>query len=573
MAVQNAEIARILNQLADLLEIEGGNQFRVRSYREAASALENLSRSVGDMVEQGQDLSRLPGVGESIAAKIEEIVRTGKLAQLEELQKRFPPQLSGLMNVPGLGPKRVQTLHAQLGIESLEDLEKAARSGAVSELPGFGKKIQTEILQHLEQGQGAPLRMPLAEAEQLVAALEAHMKNAPGIQKFTVAGSFRRRKETIGDLDLVATSQDGKRVIEYFVKFEGVQEVLSKGGTRSSVKVRGGLQVDLRVVAPDQYGAALFYFTGSRAHNLSLRNEAIEKGLKINEYGVFRGDDQVAGETEAGLYRVFDLPYIEPELREERGEFQAARQGKLPRLIEGSDIRGDLQSHTTASDGRASLKEMAQAARELGYEYLGITDHSEYPGVVRGLDVERLRRQIDEIDRLNEELKEFVLLKGCEVDIHEDGGLALPDDILKNLDFSYAAVHSHLNLSRQRQTRRILRALENPYIHILAHPTGRRIGEREPYDIDMERIMKTLLENDCYIELNANPVRLDINDIYCKMAREMGLKVVIATDAHHPQDLGNMRFGIGQARRGWLEAGDVLNTRRLNDLMKLLKRK
>ena len=572
MPVHNAEVAEIFNQVADLLEIEGANPFRVRAYRNAARTIGGLPRSVADMVEEGQDLTELPGIGEDLAGKIEGIVETGSLAQLKEIKRRTPPELADLLKIYGLGPKRVQALREELGIVSREDLEQAARQGKVQQLDGFGEKIEQGILKDIERAKGEEERTLLMVAEQIVEPLADYLREGGRIENVIVAGSYRRRKETVGDLDILAASEKGAKAIERFVEYEDVEEVISEGETRSTVVLRSGMQVDLRVVPRDSYGAALLYFTGSKSHNIALRNMALEQDLKINEYGVFKGEDQIAGETEEEIYGIFDLPYIPPELRENRGELEAALEGQLPRMITLEDLRGDLQSHTKASDGKASLKEMAQAAQDRGYEYFAITDHSKYVAVTQGLDAEGLAQQVEEIDRLNGQLDGIVLLKGVEVDILDDGSLDLPDDILKELDLTICSIHSKFDLSREKQTERIIRAMDNPYFNILAHPTGRLIGERAPYDVDMERVMEAAQERGCFLEVNAQPDRLDIHDVYCKMAKEMGLKIAISTDAHSVNELDYLRFGIGQARRGWLEAEDVLNTRSWKELKKLLKR-
>jgi len=572
LPVHNAEIAGIFNQIADLLEIEGANQFRVRAYRNAARTIGGLPRSVADLIEEGQDLTELPGIGEDLAGKIEEIVETGSLVQLEEIKRRTPPELADLLKISGLGPKRVQALREELGIVSREDLEQAARQGKVQQLDGFGEKIEQGILQDIERAKGEEERTLLMVAEQIVEPLVDYLREGGRVENVIVAGSYRRRKETVGDLDILATSEESAKAIERFVEYEDVEEVDSKGETRSTVVLRSGMQVDLRVVPQGSYGAALLYFTGSKSHNIALRNMALEQDLKINEYGVFKGEDQIAGQTEEEIYDICDLPYIPPELRENRGELEAASKGQLPQMIALEDLRGDLQSHTKASDGNASLKEIAQAAQDRGYEYFAITDHSKYVAVTQGLDAEGLARQIEEIDRLNGQLEGIVLLKGVEVDILEDGSLDLPDDILKELDLTICSIHSKFDLSREEQTERIIRAMDNPYFNILAHPTGRLIGERAPYDVDMERVMEAAQERGCFLEVNAQPDRLDINDVYCKMAKEMGLKIAISTDAHSVNELDYLRFGVGQARRGWLEAEDVLNTRSWKELRKLLKR-
>ncbi|QYJ16713.1 DNA polymerase/3'-5' exonuclease PolX [Rubrobacter xylanophilus DSM 9941] len=571
MPIHNAEIAAILHEVADLLEIEGENPFRVRAYREAARTVENHPRSLAEMAGEGEDLTRLPGIGEDLAGKIREIVRTGTLRQTEELRERVPPGLRSLLGVPGLGPRRVRELHRRLGITSAAELERAAREGKVRRLPGFGEKTERNILEALSRGE-APRRLRLASAEPAARALEKHLRGCTAVREVVVAGSFRRRKETVGDLDVVACSQDGRRVVEHFVAFGGVERVVSRGGTRSSVVLKDGLEVDLRVVPEESFGAALLYFTGAQPHHVALRDMALQKKLKLNEYGLFRGEERVAGRTEAEVYGALGLRYIEPELREHRGEIEAASEDALPELLTREDIRGDLHSHTTATDGRNSLEEMARAAEERGYEYLAITDHSRRLRVARGLDERRLREQMEQIDRLNEELEGITLLKGAEVDILEDGSLDLPDGVLRELDVVICSVHHKLRLPEREQTRRVLRALDNPHVNILAHPTGRLIGRREPCELDVERVMEVARERGCILELNANPERLDLNDAHCRLAKEMGVRIAVSTDAHGTNDLANIRFGVGQARRGWLEREDVVNTRPLGELRTLLRR-
>jgi len=572
LPVHNADVEDIFNQVADLLEIEGANQFRVRAYRNAARTVGGLSRNAADMVEEGEDLTELSGIGEDLASKIEEIVKTGGLEQLEKIKARTPPGLAELLKVSGLGPKRMQTLREELGITSLDELEHAAKEGHIRHIHGFGEKIEAGILEDLERVREDEGRTLLMVAEQVAEPLVDYLREAEGTSQVVVAGSYRRRKETVGDLDVLVTGDDGTRAIEHFAQYEDVAEVVSKGETRSTVTLRSGLQVDVRAVAPESYGAAVLYFTGSKSHNIHLRRMAMDQGLKINEYGIFEGQDRIAGEREEEIYALFDLPLIPPELREDRGEIEAAQNDALPDLITLDDIRGDLQMHTQSSDGHATLEEMARTAQGLDYEYIAITDHSAYVAVTQGLDAEALAQQADEIDRLNEKLEGIVLLKSIEVDILEDGSLDLPNDSLKRLDLTICSVHSKFDLSRQEQTERIIRAMDNPYFTILAHPTGRRIGERAPYDVDMERVMEAALERGCFLEINAHPDRLDLNDVHAKMAKDMGLKLAISADAHRLDELNYMRYGVGQARRGWLEAQDVLNARPLSDLRPLLKR-
>jgi DNA polymerase (family 10) len=575
MPVHNTDVAAIFEKLANLLDIEGANQFRVRSYRNAARIVETLPQSVSDMLDQGEDLSELPGIGDDLAGKIREIVETGKLSQLQEVEERVPAELNEVLEVAGLGPKRVKKLYEELGIRNTEDLRKAAEAGKVQSLDGFGKKTEQKILDELEQPAAAAGRTKLAHVEAMAEALVGHLKEAEGLKRIMIAGSYRRRKETVGDLDILITCRKDSRegIMDHYTSYEDVAQVVSKGTTRSTIVLKTGLQVDLRVVGEVNYGAALHYFTGSKAHNIAIRKLGVERDLKINEYGVFKGKERIAGRTEEEVFEQVGLPFIEPELREDGGEVEAARSGKLPELVTLDELKGDLHAHTKATDGRHSLEEMAEAAKEMGYEYLAITNHSKHVSVTQGFDEKRMRQQIEEIDELNEKLGGFRILKSIEADILEDGRLDLNDSVLKELDMVVCAVHAKFDLSRDKQTRRILKAMDDPYFHILAHPTGRKINEREPYDVDLEKLMKAALERGCHMELNAHPDRLDLNDHHCKMAHEMGVKIAISTDAHSTQDLQLIRYGVYQARRGWLEAHDVLNTRSWKDLKKLLERK
>lgn len=572
MPASNADIARLFNRLADLLEIDDANPFRVRAYRNAARTIRAQTRGMADMVARDEDLSRLPDIGDDIAAKIETIVESGRLPDLEEIETRVPGELSDMMHIEGLGPKRVKTLYEELQISGLDDLEQAARAGRIRALSGFGRKTEETILRRVEAWSGREQRTLLAEAEGVAEPLLAYLEESKGVKRLTIAGSYRRRKETVGDLDILATAKKGSDIVDRFIAYEDVAEVVSHGTTRSTVHLKSGMQVDLRVVPGVSYGAALHYFTGSKSHNIALRTIAQKHELKINEYGVYKGDDRVAGKTEEEVYKHFGLAWIPPELRENHGEIEAARDEKLPDLVTIKDIRGDLQMHTTESDGHTSLEEMARAAADIGYDYIAITDHSRHVTVANGLDEKRLRAQIETIDRLNEKLEDIVVLKSIEVDILEDGALDLPDSVLKELDLTVCSIHSGFKLPRKKQTERVLRAMDNRYFNIFAHPTGRLINERDPYDIDLEPIMQAAKKCGCFLEVNAQPVRLDLNDDACRMARDMGLKLAISTDAHSAEGLVNMRFGVDQARRGWLEPDDVINTRSLTALRKLLKR-
>lgn len=574
MPIHNSDVTLTLNTLADLLEIRGANAFRVRAYRDAARAIEGLPRSIADMVSEQEDVSKLPGIGSSMAEKIHEIVETGSLGQLEELKREVPPGLSTLMAVSGLGPRRVKELHDQLGITDAGGLAKAAEQGKIRALEGFGEKTEEKILQELRQRGGEEPRPRRTEVEEVAEDLVDYLRSVSGVKRAVIAGSYRRRKETVGDLDILVSCKRGSPVMERFVAYEDVEEVISHGSTRSTVRMRSQLQVDLRVVADVSYGAALHYFTGSKPHNIAVRRIGVGKHLKINEYGIFRGDDRIAGRKEEDVYEAVGLPYIEPELREDRGEIDAAKRGPehLPRLITRKDLRGDLHCHTKASDGKYTLRQMAEAARDRGYDYLAITEHSKRLTVARGLDEKRLRRQMTEIDKLNESLHKFRLLKGIEVDILEDGSLDLDDAVLAELDLVVCSIHSKFDLPAEKQTERVIRAMDNPYFNILAHPSGRMIGQRGPHGLNIERAMEAALERGCFLELNSQPDRLDLNDTHCKLAKDMGLKLAMSTDSHTTASLDFIRYGIDQGRRGWLEPDDVINTRGWKDLKKLLTR-
>ncbi len=572
MPVHNADIAARFEEIADCLEIQGANPFRIRAYRNAARTLGELPREARDLLERGEDLTRLPGIGDDLAAKVREIVETGRCSLLERLRKELPPAVTELLQIPGLGPKRVKALYHDLEVQTAEQLYRAARDSRIRALPGFGEKTELNILQAVEAHVSQARRFKLAVAAQYAGTLTAYLQAVPGVDRVIVAGSFRRMRETVGDLDILVTAAADSPVMQRFTAYDEVADVLSAGSTRASVVLKSGLQVDLRVVAQQAYGAALHYFTGSKAHNIAIRRLAQKRGLKVNEYGVFRGAERVAGGDEASVYASVGLPYIPPELREDHGEIEAARAGHLPKLIDYADLRGDLHVHTKATDGHDSLHEMALAAKALGLAYLAITEHSRHLTVARGLDPLRLARQCDEIDRLNAGLDGITLLKGIEVDILEDGSLDLPDEVLGRLDLVVGAVHSQFHLSRAKQTERILRAMDHPHFTLLAHPSGRLIAQREPYDVDTLRIIRHARDRGCFLELNAHPDRLDLLDTHCQMAKEEGVLVSINSDAHSTFDFANLRYGVGQARRGWLEKDDVLNTRPLAALRRLLRR-
>lgn len=570
--VKNIDIANIFDRLADLLELEGENPFRVRAYRNAAATVENLPQNLEEMVKKGDDLTSLPAIGNDLAQKINDIVNHKEIDLLKRLEEKNPIDFEELNRIQGLGPRRIKKLYEILNVQNIDDLYHAAEEQKIRDLPGFSKKIEEHILEEIKKIKEKYNRMKISTAEQNALPIVEYLRENRSIQDIEIAGSYRRRKETIGDLDILVTCEDSISVMTHFVNYFDIDEVLSKGDTRSSIILKSGIQVDLRVLPQKSYGAAMLYFTGSKAHNIVIRKLAKQKDWKVNEYGLFSNDDFLAGETEKGIYNKLGLPYIEPELRENRGEFEAAESGNLPELIKLSDIKGDLHTHTNLTDGKNTLEEMAEAAQKLGYKYIANTDHSKRVTVAGGLDEKQVFENIKRTDKLNENFKDFTILKGIEVDILEDGSLDLSDKVLKELDIVVGAIHYKFNLTREEQTERILRAMDNPYLNIIAHPTGRLINEREPYDIDLEKIMQKAKENNCILEINSQPSRLDLNDLNSRKAKEMGVKLVISTDAHSTTQYDFMRFGIGQARRGWIEKNNVINTRNINQLKKIIKR-
>jgi DNA polymerase (family X) len=568
MPVQNAEIAAMFDQAAELLEIQGENQFRVRAYRRAARVIEGLPQSVRSLLSAERDLSELPGIGKDLARKIADIVKTGHFGLLDDLRKELPGELGDIAALPGLGPKRAKLLYDMLKVRTLDDLRRVAETGRLRELKGFGPIIARKLSEALEKPR-AERRFKLSVAEAEAEALVGFLRDG---RRIVVAGSYRRRRDTIGDLDLLVTARDGAAVGDKLTRYENVAEVLAHGPTRTTVILRSGIQVDVRAVPEGSYGAALIYFTGSKAHNIALRGLAIARDWKLNEYGLFAGKRRIAGTTEEEVYKKLGLAFVPPELREDRGEVELAKANKLPRLVTLSDIRGDLHVHSDWTDGTATIKAMAEGARALGYTYMALTDHSRRVAMAHGLDPARLSRQAKKIDRLNERLDGITVLKGIEVDILKDGSLDLPDASLAELDVVIASVHSYFDLPRQAQTDRVIRAMRNRHVSIVGHPTGRLIGAREPYEIDMERVIAAAREFGCHLEINAEPDRLDINDIHAYAAKEAGVKLAISTDAHSLDAFRYMRFGIDQARRAWLTADDVINTRPLAELRKLSRR-
>jgi DNA polymerase (family 10) len=576
--MENLDIAKVFYEIADLLEIKGENPFRIRSYRNAALTIEGLPVNIKSIVERNEmELEEIPGVGKSIHEKIVEILKTGKCSYHQELLREFPPTLLELLKVSGVGPKKVKLFYEELGIKSVEELEKAATKGKLKDLPGMGEKSEEKILKGIASLKASAGRFGLAVGLSYADQLVRYLKGTPGVLEAVPAGSLRRWKETIGDLDILVTAKKAGPVMDRFVSFPDVASVVAKGETKTTVILKNGLQADVRVLEKEAFGAALQYFTGSKAHNIAVRDRAKRMGLKISEYGVFRekDDKRITGEREEDVYKAVGLSWIPPELRENRGEIEAAEKGKLPDLIEVGDIRGDLHVHTKESDGGNSIEELAEYATEMGYEYIAVTDHSKAVGIAHGLNEERLLKQIEEIDRFNSKLKtqnsKFRVLKGSECDIRADGSLDLDEKALRKLDVVVGAVHSKFNMTEDEMTERIIKAMETGLVNIIAHPTGRLLTGRESYPVNMERLLEVAKKYNVMMEINAYPDRLDLNDIHCKLAKDMGVMLAIGTDAHNKLQMDYMRFGVNAARRGWLEKGDVLNTRPLNELLKILK--
>lgn len=558
----NVEIASVLDQVADLLEFQGANPFRIRAYRNAGRVVHDLPQSLAELVGDSSDgLTQIEGIGKDLADKITVLVQTGSLPLLEELRAQIPQSVMAMMRVPGLGPKRAATIFNQLKVATLDQLRAACESGQVRELKGFGVKTESAILKGIDIASEADQRILWAEADEYARELVAHLQSCSAAKQLEVAGSYRRKKETVGDLDVLVVADAPAEVMDCLATFPRVAEVLLRGDTKMAVRLTSKLHVDLRVVPAESFGAALQYFTGSQAHNIVLRGMAKDRSLKINEYGVFAGPKQIAGRTEEDLYAALNLPWFPPELREARREFEWARAGQLPELLTVDDICGDLHSHTTWTDGVNTLEEMAEAAQGRGLKYLAITDHSKRVSMVGGLNADRLREQWAQIDRLNQRLRGFILLKGVEVDILEQGGLDLPDDVLAEADWIVASVHFGQNQPRDRITGRIVDALASPYVCAVAHPTGRLLTRRKAYEVDLEKVFAAAVEHRKCLELNAHPSRLDLDDVACAAAKSHGIPIVISTDAHSIDGLAAMRYGVNQARRAGLTAADVANTR------------
>jgi DNA polymerase (family X) len=575
--MNNSKIADHLETLADLLEFQGANSFRTNAYRNGARRIRQLSDSIEGLIADEFDLTTLEGIGKSVSEKCHELVERGKLRQIEEILETVPPSVLDLLKVPKLGPKKAAALFQQLNIATLDQLKAACEAHLVQELPGFGAKSEQAILDGIAIAAAANERILWAEADQIVTRLREHFSSCLAIQQIEFGGSYRRGKETVGDLDILVDASDADSVMDRLTELPGLASIIGRGPSKMSIRLETGFAIDLRVVPHESFGAALQYFTGNKEHNVTLRKMAKEKALKLNEWGVFPEDDSensIAGKTEEEVYRVFGMDWIPPELRENRGEIEWALRGEIPSLLEQKQIRGDLHMHTTATDGAASIAEMAAAARAAGYEYIAITDHSKRVSMAHGLDENRLLAQWREIDELNATFDgKFLVLKGIECDILEAGGMDLSDEVLSQADWVIASIHYGQNQPMAQITARIIGALENPYVSVIAHPTGRLLNRRDPYEVDMHAVMKAAVQYQKLLELNASPRRLDLSDVHLIAARELKIPIVINTDAHHPNALSDMRFGVVQARRAALSADHVANTLPWNKLKKLIGRK
>jgi len=563
--MKNKEIAIIFSRIADALEIKGETGFKVIAYRKASRILEDLTEDIEDISKEKR-LQEISGIGSGIARKIEEYLKTGYMKKFDEALSDIPEGLLELLNIQNVGGKTVHLAYKQLGVKSLEDLKRVIDDGSLARLYGLGGKKVENIKKGITIYEHAQERIHIFEAANIVEEVIDYLKEAPHIGRISPAGSLRRMRETVGDIDILATGKDGAKIIDYFTQFPGVTRTLAAGKTKGSVMIsaeKGERQVDLRIVDESEYGSALQYFTGSKAHNIKLRSLAKEMGLKISEYGVFRGEKKIAGTKEEEIYRTLNLTFIHPELREDRGEIELAAKNKLPRIVESTDIRGDLHVHSQYSDGSLSIEKIAESAKNLGYEYIAVCDHSQSVKYANGLSPERLRNQIDEIDSINRHLKGIKILKGTEVDILQDGRLDFPDEILKDLDIVVAAIHSGF---KRNVTERMLKAMENPYVTIIAHPSGRLISGREGYDVDLENVMEGAQKFGVVLELNAYYDRLDLNEFYLKKAKDKGIKISLGTDTHHAGGFEMMRFGVGIARRAWLEKKDIINCLSYEDI-------
>jgi len=572
----NKELAGIFYEIANYLAMDKV-AFKPQAYEKAAEALEVLSESVNDIYKQGGEkaIEDISGVGEGLAEKIIEYLKTGKIKYYQGYKKKYPFNVQEITSVEGVGLMMAKELYEELGVKNLKDLEKAVLAGKVRGLPRFGLKTEQNILQAIEFLKKSHGRFLLAEILPKVREIEAKLKSQKDVIEVNVAGSVRRKKETIGDIDFLAVSDNPEKTMNYFCSLNDVVKVWAKGNTKSSIRLSDGFDVDLRIVPKNSYGAALQYFTGSKEHNIKLRQIAIDKGYKLNEYGLFKGEQKIASESEEKIYKLLGLAFIEPEMREDRGEIELVQKNQLPKLIELRDIVGDLHCHSSWDGGENSILEMAQAAQDRGCEYLGISDHTEFLKIEHGLTENQFTEQRKEIDEINSKLairkSKFRVLQGCEANIMPDGSLDISDEALKKLDYAIAGVHSNMKMLKNEMTSRMIKAMKNPYIKIISHPTGRLLKKRDEYQIDMDKIMRVAKETNTALEINSSPIRLDLNDINIKKAKEMGVKMIVSTDSHHQEQLSQMEYGVFQARRGWLEKHDVINTWSLDKLLKFFQ--
>jgi DNA polymerase (family 10) len=579
--LENLEIASVLTEYADLLEIKGSNPFRIRAYRNAVRTIADLTRPLAGMVEDDEDLTQLPGIGKEMAGHIRELVEKGTLGPLEDLGREVPRSLTDLVRLEGVGPKKAGTLWRDLGIRSVEELEEALLQDKVADLPGFGQKSVEKMVRAIQDFRKHQGRFLLSEADVLVKPLVQYLEAIPGVERVEVAGSFRRRRETVGDIDiLILCAENDPGVVSRARSYPGAVRTEAAGAKKGRIHLRSGLPVDLRVIPPESYGAALHYFSGSKEHNVGVRTRGVRRGLRINEYGVFRegeegrdSGERLGGEREEDVFEAIALPWIPPLLRENRGELEAAEEQRLPKLFSLDDLRGDLQMHSTWSDGADSIRAMVEACRARGYEYLALTDHSQSVTVARGLTPDRVRAQWEEVEEVRQSVDGIHLFRSLEVDILKDGSLDMPEEILAGLDLVLVSVHTFMNMSKTAMTDRVIRALEHPEVDILAHPTGRILNRRQPFALDVEAVLQAAVQLDVAVELNAHPSRLDLDDRHVRRAKELGVKVAVSTDAHSVRDLDLMRYGVDQGGRGWLEPGDVLNAMGLEEFRAWMKRK
>ena len=564
----NHEIAKIFREIADHLDM-GDVPFRPYAYRKAADVIESNKEDVGQVYERGglKELEAMPGVGKNIALKIEEYIKRGSIRYHERLKKKTPVEIEELIRIEGVGPKTVKTLFRALNIRTVKELEKAAKEGKIAELEGFGEKSQDEILRGIEFLKKTEGRVLLGRAIPRAEEVLSFLKDAPEVRRVDAAGSLRRMKETIGDVDLLAASDDPEKVMERFVAMEGVEKVWGKGKTKASVRMKEGFNIDLRVVPIESYGSALQYFTGSKEHNIALRRVAIEKGMKVNEYGIFRGRERVAGRTEEEVYSALGMQFIPPEMREDTGEITLALAGRLPELIGYGEIKGDLHCHSSWSGGENTIEEMARKAIELGYSYIGIADHTKYLRIKNGIDEKDLAKQRKEIDKINLKFTDFKILQGCEANILKDGSIDIDDKALEKLDFVIAGVHSHFKMDKREMTDRIIKAMENHHVDVISHPTGRIIGRRGEHEIDLDKVIDVAKRTGTVLEINSFPERLDLSDLNIRKLVGVGVKMIINTDAHRREQMDLMRLGVAQARRGWAKKGDLINSGNLKKLL------